>query len=251
MSNRLPTRVAGSLACSLAAVLAAVLLLAGCGSESPDNDPDADRTGSEDSSTPAGDPTSTPPTSSSPTSPAAPGAPVLETRLLSADELPGVNEITEWDVVSTAAEDGAGHGTCQKFSLVDIGATSSVVRSYAASGDVVAVQVLGEFADAKSAWRAHQVVKTWAAECAEMLDAQVEKIGGLTAVSVPGGKAAQQLLQYGDEDAEAHTFAGVGIIRHGSYLSIVQIDVVGQDYNYDTGQEPAARAAVAANEKLA
>ena len=243
MPTRLLTRVTGSLAGSLAVVL----LLAGCGSEEPDNDQDADRTGSDKSSEPTDHASHTPPTASETVTP----APGLETRLLSADELPGVNEVTEWDVVSTAGEDGASHGTCQKFSLVDIGATSSVVRSYSASGDIVGVQVLGEFADAKSAWRAHQVVKTWAAECAEMLDAEVEKVGKLTAVSVPGGKAEQQLLQYGDEDAEAHTFAGVGIVRHGSYLSIVQIDVVGQDYNYDSGQEPAARAAVAANEKLA
>ena len=174
----------------------------------------------------------------------------LKSRLLSPEELPGVNAITEWSVSGTEDEDGAGHGTCQKFSLVDIGADSSLVRSYDASGDVTAVQVLGEFADPKSAWRAHQVVKTWAAECAEMLDAEVEKVSKLTAVPVPAGLAQQQLLQYGNEDAEPHTFAGVAMTRRGSFLSIVQIDVIGQDYNYDEGDEPAARAAVAANQKL-
>jgi hypothetical protein len=244
MSTRPSTRVAGPLAVSLAAVL----FLSGCGAEGSDNDPDADRTGSDPTSAPTGDKSPTPPVDSASTSPA---APALETRLLSADELPGVNETTEWDVVSTAAEDGAGHGTCQKFSLVDIGAQSSLVRSFTATGDIVAVQVLGEFADAKSAWRAHQVVRTWAAECAEMLDAEVEKVSELTAVPVPGGVAEQQLLQYGDEDAEAHTFAGVGITRRGSFLSIVQIDVVGQDYNYDAGEQPAARAAKAAHQELA
>lgn len=244
MSTRLPTRRAGSLVGSLAVVL----LLAGCGSEGSDNEQDADRAGSDKTSAPVDHSTHTPPTDSATVTPPEPG---LETRLLSADELPGVNDITEWSVASTDSEDGAGHGSCQKFSLVDIGAQSSLVRSYTATGDIVAVQVLGEFADAKSAWRAHQVVKTWAAECAEMLDAEVEKIGTLSAVPVPGGKADQQLLQYGDKDAEAHTFAGVGIVRHGSYLSIVQIDVMGQDYNYDAGDEPAARAALAANEKLA
>lgn len=242
MSTRLLTGVASSLAFSLA-----VLLLAGCGAEGSDDDPSADRTGPDTTSAPTNDESPTLPTDSATTTPA---APELESRLLSAEELPGVNELTEWDVASTAAEDGAGHGTCQKFSLVDIGAQSSLVRSYTASGGVVAIQVLGGFADAKSAWRAHQVVKTWAAECAEMLDDEVEKVGELSPVPAPGGFAEQQLLQYGDEDAEAHTFAGVGIIRRGSFLSIVQIDVVGQDYNYDAGQEPAARAAAAANDKL-
>ena len=126
-----------------------------------------------------------------------------------------------------------------------------MVRSYAADGDVAADQVLGEFADAKSAWRAHEVVKTWASECAEMLDAEVEKVSKLKEVAVPGGVAQQQLLQYGDDGADEHTFSGIAIVRHGSYLTIVQIDVVGQDYNYETGDEPAARAAVAANGKLA
>jgi hypothetical protein len=240
MMTRLPIHVAAS--------LAALLLLGGCGTNgSSDDDPSADRSGSDRTSAPPTAETSEP-VDEQTTS--APPAAALDTRLLSADELPGVNELTEWSVASTDPEDGAGHGSCQKFSLVDIGATSSVVRSYAADGDVAAEQVLGEFADPKSAWRAHQVVKTWAKECAEMLDDEVEKVGRLTPVTVPGGFADQQLLQYGDEDAEAHTFSGVAIVRHGSFLSIVQIDVVGQDYNYEAGEEPAAKAAVAANAKL-
>jgi hypothetical protein len=241
MTPRLPTRVA--------LPLAALVLLGGCGTDSSsDDDPSADTSGSDTPTTSPSTPTSDVPEEETPT---APPAAALDTRLLSADELPGVNELTTWSVSSTEAEDGAAHGSCQKFSLVDIGATSSLVRSYAASGEVAAEQLLGEFADPKSAWRAHQVVKTWASECAEMLDAEVEKVSKLSDVPVPGGVAQQQLLQYGDEDAEAHTFAGVAIVRHGSFLSIVQIDVVGQDYNYDPGAEPAALAALAANAKLA
>jgi hypothetical protein len=239
MSTRLPTRAA--------ICLAAALLLAGCGTGGA-SDQDAVDPVTDKTSAPTGDKT---PTGSAPTTPTSPAPPGLETRLLSAEELPGVNEVTEWSVSGTDTEDGAGHGSCQKFSLVDIGAQTSLVRSYAASGDVTAIQVLGEFADPKSAWRAHQVLKTWASECAEMLDAEVEKVSGLTPVPVPGGIAQQQLLQYGDEGAEAHTFSGVAITRRGSYLSIVQIDVVGQDYNYDPGDEPASLAAVAANQKLA
>lgn len=248
MSTRVRPRLARS-AAALAGSLAVALLISGCGSEDPsDDNPSADKSGSDKPTEPV-----TAPTSEATDEESASTPPVVEldSLLLSADELPGVNELTEWTVSSTEPEDGAGHGSCQKFSLVDIGATSSVVRSYAADGDLAAEQVLGEFADDKSAWRAHQVVKTWAGECAEMLDAEVEKVSKLTDVPVPGGVAQQQLLQYGDEGAEAHTFSGVSIVRHGSYLTIVQIDVVGQDYNYDAGDEPAARAAVAANGKLA
>ena len=258
MSTRMGTSPATRLTTLLATCLAGVLLLGACGTEgSSDDEPTADRTAADESSTPtsetASDPTSDPasePTvAETTTAPAAPAG--LRTRLLSARELPGVNELTRWRTTGTRAEKGAAHGACQKFSLVDIGADSSLVRSYVASSDVTALQVLGEFADPKSAWRAHQVVKSWAAECAQMLDAEVEKVSRLTPVPVTAGVAQKQLLQYGEEDAEAHTFAGVGITRRGRYLSIVQIDVVGQDYNFEAGQEPAHRAAVAAADKLA
>jgi hypothetical protein len=250
MSLRLPSRVTATLATSMATSLAAVMLLGGCGNDEPTKEPGGKTTApvTEPTTEATSELTTEPAATASDTSPASTAD--LKTRLLSARALPGVNEATRWKVSSTEAEKGAGHGTCQKFSLVDIGAESSLVRSYAGGTDLTAVQVVAEFADAKSAWRAHQVVRTWASSCADMLDAEVEKVGKLTPVPVPSGVAQQQLLQYGDKNADAHTFAGVAITRRDNYLSIVQIELIGQDYNYEPGQEPAAQAAVAANQKL-
>ena len=53
-------------------------------------------------------------------------------------------------------------------------------------------------------------------------------------------------MQYGDPGAEEQHWAGVGISRRGPYLSLVEIDLVGQDYNYPEGEEPAALAAMSA-----
>jgi len=174
----------------------------------------------------------------------------LEDRLIPAAELPGVNDQTVWEAGETAPEGGVPHGSCQRTSLVDIGAQDSVVRTYAGGDGVTGLQVVAEFADPKSAWRAHQVLKTWTTECAEQLEAGFEKVGPLAPVTVAGGGAQSALVQHGDAGADEHAFAGIAIVRVGEYLSVVEIDVLGQDYNYEPGQEPATRAVPVAAARL-
>lgn len=243
---------------SLAVPIALALLalpLGACGSEDPTpaSSGSDDVTASDAPTTGATEPTdvaSETPYEVTETPSASPVTLELDDRLIPAEDLPGLNELTSWMVNATALEDGVPHGACQKTSLVDIGAQSSVFRTYAGGEGVTAVQVVGEFADDKSAWRAHQVLKTWTTKCADVLDADVEKVGALAPVAVDGGAAQSALVQYGDDADELHTFAGIAIVRRGPLLSLVQIDVLGQDYNYEPGQEPAALAVPVAAARL-
>ncbi|MDN5893767.1 MAG: hypothetical protein L0H93_07035 [Nocardioides sp.] len=176
--------------------------------------------------------------------------PTLVAKLLSPGELPGLNDATAWSQKQTGSEGSKLFGYCQKSAITDIGATDVVVRTYDAHGSQAGAQLVATFADAKSARRANDVLKSWQASCKKRLDAQVKRVNPI--VDVPSSKGAAQsyLVQFGKRNAEFHTFHGVGITRVGSVISIVTVDVMSQDYNYEVGQEPASRAAAAAAGKL-
>jgi hypothetical protein len=110
--------------------------------------------------------------------------------------------------------------------------------------------VVAGFADAKSAWRAHQVLKTWRAKCAEQVDAGTVEVGPLDSLATGKAVADAYVVHYGDKGADEQQWDGVGISRQGPLVSVVQIGLVGQDYNYPAGQEPAAEAARLALAKL-
>ncbi|RYP85526.1 hypothetical protein EKO23_12245 [Nocardioides guangzhouensis] len=230
-----------------------LITLAGCG-----NDPDTtsgDRgavvddpaTPSETVTTEAAEEATGAPTEDTSSEPAEAG---LEARLLTAAELPGANDETEWTVASTAAEDGP-FGTCQRFDMASLGAGDAVVRTFTSNQDTVeGGQVLAEFSDAKSAWRAHQVLKTWHKKCAEQVEAGTVEVGPLDSLAQGTAVADAYVVHYGDKGADEQQWDGVGISRTGPLLSVVQIGLVGQDYNYPAGQEPAAEAARLALAKL-
>ena len=246
-----------------AGLLAAVsiITLAGCGSQTDNASGDTDavrddpsETTSAPASEPASEPTESEPTAEASTTEEASEDPApagLEGRLLTAAELPGINEQTAWTVKATGPQGDTAYGECQRFDFVSMGATEAVLRTFTSNQDTVtAGQVVAEFADAKSAWRAHEVLKSWRAKCAEQLQGKERSVGDLTDVAVPAGVAQDYVLQYGDTGAEVQHFDGVGIARRGAYLSLVEIDLQGQDYNYPTGERPGALAARAAVAKL-
>jgi len=234
-------------------VVAAVFLLtlAGCGDDTSRTSGDAtgdDPSAPTESTTEATEPTEAasddPSDGTSSSTPADPG---LESRLLTADEMPGVNDETTWTVDSTGPEDGTTLGECQRFDFVSLGATEAVARTFSSNQETVAAgQVVAKFADAKSAWRAHQVLKKWRATCADQIEAGDVEVGDLRTLSVSAGQADAYLVRYGDTGAEAQHWAGTGISRRGPLLSLVHVELVGQDYNYPAGEEPAALGAMSA-----
>lgn len=222
-----------------------LVTLAGCGDDTRKTDGDTvgddPSAPSESATSEASEPTEAT-TEPAPTS--APAGSDLRARLLAPDELAGANQETVWKAAASGPEDGRSTGTCQRFDLVSLGASEAVVREFTSNQDTVeAVQVVAEFADAKSAWRAHQVLKKWRSTCADQIDAAEVSVGDLRTLQVDAGHADSYVVRYGDTGAEEQHWVGTGISRRGPLLSLVEIALVGQDYNYPAGEEPAALAA--------
>ena len=133
--------------------------------------------------------------------------------LLAADKMPTAG--AGWSGTETADNDVEVLGPCHLTSLVDIGALDAVRRTWSADASMPrAVQVVGRFADNKSAFRAHQVLETWRAECADRIAGTV---GQLRDVAVATG--AGQAYRVAEKDRATD----IGIVRKGDYLSVVAL----------------------------
>ena len=77
---------------------------------------------------------------------------------------------------------------CHSVSMRDVGAKETQLRDFTGPG--AAVQGVSRFVDPKSAWRVEQVVIAWAEDCADELRARD---------------------------------AALGAVRHGSWVSVVEI----------------------------
>jgi hypothetical protein len=221
----------------LAVILTTIVLLAGCAS---DDDPGAaparpDTTAATGSDAPAS--TAAPPLSSTaPTSmPSSHKTGVLGTRprarstdahQLAADRMPPLGDGLAWTVASTAPEDpaaGQAVGACQKTALGTIGALSSVRRTFTGPGGIAATQVVARFADSRSAWRAHEVLASWRGDCEERLDFPHAEVGPLQPVRVHAGIGESYRAAYGRKARGGWHSTGLGILRAGSYLTVVEI----------------------------
>jgi len=160
--------------------------------------------------------------------------------LLSAARLPALGDDLAWTVVDTNAEASEPTGACQKTSLFDIGALQALRREYAGpdGSGVAARQTVAKYADAKSAWRAEQVVRAWRDDCEERLDYRRKDVGPLAEVATDATAAGHYRLSYGSR--RATDAAGTGIVRNGRWLTIVEITAASDDY--PTGWSPARRA---------
>lgn len=178
-------------------------------------------------------------------SPAPTGA--LTDRLLHAEEVPGFNEQYRWVAGATRTREGRDlFGTCQRFGITSIGATSVAVRDYRPAepgqGDAPdpAGELVAEFPDTATAQRAFAVLKSWRGQCADRLPGKRSHVGELQSVQVDGGTGGWYLLTYrppgGSPDEEIFDAEGMAVV--GSRIAMLKLRLVGQDYNYDAGQEP-------------
>ncbi len=226
------------------ALLTVVLLAGGCAGDAeprPDARPDRD----PEQTAPSASPSRSGPTSSSsvtaepvePAKPAKPGKGVgkiaptplpmarpdgSRTHLLTAETLPADDD-TAWTVRGTGPEGSRRVGACQQASLEDIGALHAVIRVFAGpdGSGLQARQLVARTADAKSAWRTHEVLRSWRADCEERLDYPSKDVGPMEAVELDSATGGHYRATYGpQEDTDV---AGLGIVRAGRWLSVVEI----------------------------
>ncbi len=237
-------RTSSLMAALVAASLSGSLLLAGCGSDTDAPDASAPRPASSTTATPSPEPTaSTQPTTQPTAQPTASTRPprkrsgghkagALRPRLrlttaehlLGADRLPTVGD-RAWAVEATGPEDperDAAVGACQKTLLGTIGAVETVRRTFSAPDRVTATQVVARFADARSAWRAHGVLVAWREDCAERVGRA--DVGPLEPVTVHTGTGEAY------RTAARKRAAGLGILRTGSYLTLVEVTAGAERY---------------------
>lgn len=226
------------------------LLLGGCGSsddgpaaaprDTPSPASPTDAGGPTDSAAPA--PTRTPasdPATSPTREPRRHKVSTLQPRmrletaahLLDADGLPTVGA-GGWVVAATGPEDPDSDravGACQKTLLASIGAVETVRRTFTAPGRLEATQVVARFADSRSAWRAHEVLASWRDDCADRIGGG--DVGPLEPLDVHAGTGESYRM------AARKRAAGLGILRTGSFLTLVEV-TAGAD-RYPTGWDPA------------
>lgn len=162
--------------------------------------------------------------------------------LLGEDVMPNLARGDSWVVQEQGPEGDQAVGACQKTPLVSIGAMTATRRLYAVQdGGARATQVVARFADSESAWRAHEVLRSWREDCEKRLDFPRKDIGPMQDVPVDAGIGASYAAAYGPKPEAKGVSAGFGIVRKGAYLSIVEISAPASEWPPD--RDP-ARAAV-------
>jgi hypothetical protein len=228
------------------AVAALLLGLSGCGKDDPKTAPSADPTTATPSDTPTPSETATPSESPSATpTETTTAAPDPGTLLLPASGMAGFSASWGWSVKGTGAEHGP-FGKCQRFPMTTIGADRTVVRSYVPAGDLTGgtgAHLVSSFVDDKSAGQAISVLRSWHDRCKERLNGYgFKKVGPVTSVSTSKGDATWYLVTYAEKDSDEGRFDALGVLRSGSTVELLQLNLNGSDYNYPPGREPMVKA---------
>ncbi|MBO9520785.1 MAG: hypothetical protein J7518_04530 [Nocardioidaceae bacterium] len=231
------------------AATACAALLAGCGADDEPSKPVAEDT-----------PATSAPVTPAPTTPApetsAPSTPdpaTLSDRLLLTAQVPGLNAQWHWQDGRTAQLGTEPSNICAQASLVDIGATNGVFRTFFPpdDSDDNAAQQIAVFPDAKTTASAWSVLKSWQLRCGEAISADVKiRAGAPVAVRTSADEASWYLVTSQPMGEETGRFDAVGMIRKGTTISVLTMTNSGQDYSYPKGKEPMVAMVKAAAAKL-
>ena len=261
-----PTRTTRARARALAPLLLLALGATACGGEdttpsasgTEDASPSASATPSETpttattsptptatpEATPSESPSASPTPSASPSATTAPSATAppapapAASVLLSAAELPRLNDEAPWSVVRTRPVGSEAFGTCARFDALTIGAESGVERTFAHAEDDAAQQVL-DFPDAKNATRAAAVVDSWRASCRSRVPGDNAQVRPRSSVAVPGGTGWFYLVSWEEDGVGRWESFGLAVV--GPRVVLMKMDHAGEDHNYAPGRDPLER----------
>ena len=243
----------------LVPVLLGAGLLGGCGISSDDH-PSSDSTTSSSpaptSTTPTPTPTPTPSPTDLPTgSPSAstPASPTLtpQQALLTATEMPPLNDTLRWTERRTGPVGSQAFGLCAKFDVLSIGAEQAVERTFVTGSQAdagSAGQQVATFPDAATAARAQRVLQSWHDTCARRLTRGKPQVRPITSVPVSQGQGWWYLVSY-NRNGQSR-FHSYGVVVDGTRISLLRMDHVGQDHDYPPGKDPMQLAVKAAATKL-
>jgi hypothetical protein len=249
------TRIRAAVVSIAASAVVCSGALAGCSiskHEEPDKPKAADTQAptptpsAETSAEPSASPSAEPSASAAP-SPSVTRAATPEGALLTAKELPQLNEASAWTQRRTGPVSSQPFGLCQKFDLLTIGAERAVGRSFT-TGGATAGQQVAVFPDAQNTVRAGKVIEAWQRDCATRVTRPSLKVGPISDVSVPHGKGWWYLASY--ERGDDGHFHSLGVVVSGKRLTLIRMDHDGQDHNYDRGMDPMELAVKTAAAKL-
>ncbi len=244
------------------AVTLALVLLAGCGDDGTDgtDEPTASATSDEPTQSPSEPasetPTETPSETPSETASEPPANATLTDRLLTEQELAGFNETWRWQAGRDFdSEPPKSLFTCQRFGILSIGAMEVVARTYEPITDDSGAEgshLVAEFPDAETANRAYAVLQSWHKDCAARLKKfDRVKVGKAEPVDVGADTAEWHMLTYAPPgEDELGYFDAQGFTQVGNRIALVELKLLGQDYNYEAGKEPMVAALVAAADQL-
>lgn len=141
-----------------------------------------------------------------------------------------------WRTVHTELhEPRALAGSCHRFPLVSVGAIRVAHRAYAlgraADPRATAEHVVARFADARTAWRAHEVLLAWQADCAETLANLPEvRLTRLRQVD----EAQRYAVTWSDDPEQPRVREDVALVQVGRRMALVR--VVGAAADGPTGR---------------
>lgn len=175
-----------------------------------------------------------------------------------ARQLPGFNPEWKW----TKRSSGPGPGqdvpsVCMQSSLTAIGGVAEYRTDFDSPLDDSswAVQETVVFPDEQTAITSESVLDAWQKKCARYAKSaglKDVKVTRLSEVSTATGPGQQWLVMYGPVpgDPDASWMQAEGYVRDGDTMTYLVMTTAGQDYNYESGQEPVAQGLQVAAERL-